>query len=80
MIIAPQYTIPDILAYINANIPHLRILDALANLLAYVQIISGVWIGFRARSSFLYRKSGGDVRRQIITYSRHEVGLGESRL
>ena len=79
MIIAPQYTIPDILAYINANIPHLRILDALANLLARVQIISDVWIGFRARSSVLYRKSGGDVRRQIITYSRHEVGLGASK-
>jgi hypothetical protein len=119
MIIAPQYTVPDILAYINANTPHLKVFGSLANLLAYVQIIYGVWVGFRDRShaipliatamffahdtyyvlNYKYWLALGHpffmgnlvamcifvvfeliLIWQIITYSRKEVGLGESKL
>jgi hypothetical protein len=50
MHITPQYTVPEILEYINANMAYLKVFGTLANLLAYVQIIYGVWVGFRDRS------------------------------
>lgn len=50
MINTPQYVVPDVIAYINANMNYLRVFGTVANLLAYVQIIYGVWVGFRDRS------------------------------
>jgi hypothetical protein len=50
MQITPQYTAPEIIEIINANLTYLKIFGTLANLLAYVQIIYGVYVGFRDRS------------------------------
>lgn len=50
MEIVPQYAVPDIIANINANMSSLVIFGTAANLLAYVQIIYGVWVGFRDKS------------------------------
>lgn len=120
MIITPQYTVPEVIGYINANMTYLQVFGTLANVLAYVQIVYGAWVGFRDRSHAIpliavamffahdtYYVLNYDYWThtinhpffkanmiamaifvclelvliwQIITYSRKEVGLGESKL
>jgi hypothetical protein len=50
MQVTPQYSVPDVIAYIDANLSSLQLFGGIANLLAYVQIIYGVRVGFRDRS------------------------------
>ena len=45
-----MYTMPDTLNTINANMTHLALFGGVANLLAYIQIIYGAWIGYRDKS------------------------------
>jgi hypothetical protein len=120
MIVTPQYTVPEVIGTINANMTYLQVFGTLANVLAYVQIIYGLRVGFRDRSHaipliaiamFFARDSYYVLNYdywihtidhpffkanliamaifaclelvviwQIITYSRKEVGLGESWL
>lgn len=120
MITTPQYSIAETIGYINANMAYLQVFGAIANLLAYVQIIYGVWVGFRDRSHAIpiialamffahdtyyvlnYEYWIHTINHpfftgnlfamsifvcfelvliwQVITYSRKEVGLGESKL
>lgn len=46
----PGYVAADVIANINANMSNLIIWGTLANLLAYVQVIYGAWIGYRHKS------------------------------